>query len=145
VNFHCWQDFDIAGQYDPMIPDVECVRVVSEVLTSLQLGDFLIKVNHRRLLDGLFEACGVPSDKFRTVCSSVDKLDKVCADLMWVALTQKKFNRNGYSACQLMRQTSRSSPSMLWTLILFVPLLYLMTRFSAPQVASEQVGISVAG
>ncbi|GFG31095.1 hypothetical protein Cfor_04594 [Coptotermes formosanus] len=69
-------DFDIAGQYDPMIPDVECVRVVSEILTSLNIGDFVIKVNHRQLLDGLFEACGVPSDKFRTVCSSVDKLDK---------------------------------------------------------------------
>jgi histidyl-tRNA synthetase len=61
-----------------MIPDVECVRVVSEILTSLKIGDFLIKVNHRQLLDGLFEACGVPSDKFRTACSSVDKLDKVC-------------------------------------------------------------------
>jgi len=72
------QDFDIAGQYDPMVPDVECVRVVSEILTTLKIGDFLIKVNHRQLLDGLFEACGVPSDKFRTVCSSVDKLDKVC-------------------------------------------------------------------
>jgi len=74
----CWQDFDIAGQYDSMIPDVECVRVVSEILTSLKIGDFVIKVNHRQLLDGLFEACGVPSDKFRTACSSVDKLDKVC-------------------------------------------------------------------
>jgi len=61
-----------------MIPDVECVRVVSEILTSLQLGNFLIKVNHRQLLDGLFEACGVPSNKFHTICSAVDKLDKVC-------------------------------------------------------------------
>lgn len=24
----------------------------------------------------MFEACGVPADKFRTICSSVDKLDK---------------------------------------------------------------------
>jgi Histidyl-tRNA synthetase len=78
LNLHCWQDFDIAGQYDPMVPDVECVRVVSEILTSLKIGDFVIKVNHRQLLDGLFEACGVPLDKFRTACSSVDKLDKVC-------------------------------------------------------------------
>lgn len=27
-------------------------------------------------MDGLFEICGVPEDKFRTICSSVDKLDK---------------------------------------------------------------------
>lgn len=60
-----------------MLPDVECVRVVSEILSSLELGSYVVKVNHRQLLDGLFEACGVPTDKFRSICSAVDKLDKV--------------------------------------------------------------------
>ncbi|XP_034232123.1 histidine--tRNA ligase, cytoplasmic isoform X1 [Thrips palmi] len=69
-------DFDIAGQYDPMLPDIECVRIVSEILNDMQLGSFKVKVNHRQILDGMFEACGVPNDKFRTICSSVDKLDK---------------------------------------------------------------------
>ncbi|MGH0116636.1 UNVERIFIED_CONTAM: hypothetical protein FKN15_012231 [Acipenser sinensis] len=69
-------DFDIAGQYDPMIPDAECIKVVHEILTELQLGDFRIKVNDRRILDGMFAVCGVPDDKFRAICSTVDKLDK---------------------------------------------------------------------
>lgn len=69
-------DFDIAGQYDDMIPEAECVFVAAEILRSLDAGKFKVKVNHRMLLDGLFESCGVPSDKFRTICSSVDKLDK---------------------------------------------------------------------
>ncbi|KYM97540.1 Histidyl-tRNA synthetase, cytoplasmic [Cyphomyrmex costatus] len=69
-------DFDIAGQYDPMLPDVECIRVVCEALEALNLGPYLIKVNHRSLLDGIFAACGVPQNKFRSICSSVDKLDK---------------------------------------------------------------------
>lgn len=34
-------------------------------------------MNHRQLLDGIFAACNVPPEKFRTICSSVDKLDKV--------------------------------------------------------------------
>ncbi|XP_006866231.1 PREDICTED: histidine--tRNA ligase, cytoplasmic isoform X6 [Chrysochloris asiatica] len=71
------KDFDIAGQFDPMIPDAECLKIMCEILSSLQLGDFLIKVNDRRILDGLFAICGVPDSKFRTICSSVDKLDKV--------------------------------------------------------------------
>ncbi|XP_054268145.1 histidine--tRNA ligase isoform X2 [Macrosteles quadrilineatus] len=70
-------DFDIAGIYDPMIPEAECMRVVYEILDSLQLGKFLIKVNHRLLLDGIFEACGVPNEMFRSICSAVDKLDKL--------------------------------------------------------------------
>ncbi|XP_072120266.1 histidine--tRNA ligase isoform X1 [Mobula birostris] len=70
-------DFDVAGQYDAMIPDAECLKIIHEIFSDLQLGDFLIKVNDRRILDGMFEVCGVPADKFRTICSSVDKMDKM--------------------------------------------------------------------
>jgi len=69
-------DFDIAGAYDPMLPDAECVKIVDQILTSVDVGKFMIKVNHRMILDGIFEVCGVPSSMFRTICSAVDKLDK---------------------------------------------------------------------
>ncbi|KAH8878184.1 Histidine--tRNA ligase, cytoplasmic [Schistosoma japonicum] len=69
-------DFDIAGDYGLMLADVECLRIIYEVLSELDLGDFVIKINHRRLLDGLFAACDVPPNKFVSACSSVDKLDK---------------------------------------------------------------------
>ncbi|XP_011820471.1 PREDICTED: probable histidine--tRNA ligase, mitochondrial isoform X4 [Mandrillus leucophaeus] len=71
------KDFDIAGQFDPMIPDAECLKIICEILSGLQLGDFLIKVNDRRIVDGMFAACGVPESKFRAICSSIDKLDKM--------------------------------------------------------------------
>ena len=70
-------DFDIAGQYEAMIPDAEIVRTMTEVLESLHMGQFTIKVNHRKILDGIFEVCGVPESKFRAICSAVDKLDKL--------------------------------------------------------------------
>ncbi|XP_065731562.1 histidine--tRNA ligase, cytoplasmic isoform X4 [Phocoena phocoena] len=76
-RYHIAKDFDIAGQFDPMIPDAECLKIMCEILSSLQIGDFLVKVNDRRILDGTFAVCGVPDSKFRTICSSVDKLDKV--------------------------------------------------------------------
>lgn len=60
-----------------MLPDVECVKVTCEILKSLGIGEFQIKLNHRQLLDGLFEMCGVPKDKFKSICSAIDKLDKV--------------------------------------------------------------------
>ncbi|XP_062941730.1 histidine--tRNA ligase, mitochondrial isoform X2 [Cynocephalus volans] len=40
----CQCDFDIAGQFDPMIPDAECLKIMCEILSGLQLGDFLIKM-----------------------------------------------------------------------------------------------------
>ncbi|XP_049505350.1 histidine--tRNA ligase, mitochondrial isoform X1 [Panthera uncia] len=73
----CQCDFDIAGQFDPMIPDAECLKIMCEILSGLQLGDFIIKVNDRRVLDGMFAVCGVPESKFHAICSSIDKLDKI--------------------------------------------------------------------
>lgn len=43
--------------------------------------DITIKINHRKILDGLFTVAGVPADKIRSISSAVDKLDKVC--LSW--------------------------------------------------------------
>ncbi|MCL7030181.1 hypothetical protein MKW94_004700 [Papaver nudicaule] len=70
-------DFDIAGQYCAMGPDFEVVKVLTELLDELNMGDYEIKLNHRKLLDGMLEICGVPPEKFRTICSSIDKLDKL--------------------------------------------------------------------
>ena len=36
----------------------------------------MLKLDFRMILDGIFEVCGVKADMFRTICSSVDKLDK---------------------------------------------------------------------
>jgi len=69
-------DFDIAGIYEPLLPEAECLRITAEILTELDLGEFEIKVNHRMLLDGMLGVCGVPGDKFKSVCTSIDKLDK---------------------------------------------------------------------
>ena len=70
-------DFDIAGTYDPMLPDAEILRIICEVFSGLGWdGRYTIKVNHRAILDGIFAVCGVDSEKIRTISSAVDKLDK---------------------------------------------------------------------
>lgn len=52
------------------------ITVATEILSSLPIGTFQVKLNHRVLLDSIFDICGVPQDKFRSICSAVDKLDK---------------------------------------------------------------------
>lgn len=83
-------DFDIAGQYDSMIPEVECIRIACEILASLNVGQFHIKINHRCLLDGLFEACKIHDSKFRSICSSIDKLDKESWEMVRNEMTAEK-------------------------------------------------------
>ena len=73
--FQC--DFDIAGgNYGVMIPDAEVIKIVVEILVQLPISNFNIKINHRMLLDAIIEISGISKDKYRTVCSSIDKLDK---------------------------------------------------------------------
>ena len=70
-------DFDIAGpNYGKMIPETEVIKVVVEILSQLPIGGFNIKLNHRLLLDAIVIISNIKEDLFKTVCSSVDKLDK---------------------------------------------------------------------
>ena len=60
-----------------MLPDAEILRIICEVFNGLGWeGKYTIKINHRLVLDGIFDECGVPKEKIRTISSAVDKLDK---------------------------------------------------------------------
>ena len=69
-------DLDIAGSYESMIPDAEILTMIHEVMTGLDVGNFEIKLCHRVLLEGIISLSGAPLSKFKSICSSIDKLDK---------------------------------------------------------------------
>ncbi|KAI8379763.1 histidyl-tRNA synthetase [Radiomyces spectabilis] len=87
-------DFDIAGTYDPMIPDAEVLRILCETLDALDIKKYTIKLNHRKILDGIFELCGVPADSIRSISSAVDKLDK----LPWSDVKKEMTDEKGLAA-----------------------------------------------
>lgn len=69
-------DFDIAGAYGLMLPDAEVMKVLIEILNNLNIGNYVVKLNHRKFLDAMVELAGCEKRKFKAICSSVDKLDK---------------------------------------------------------------------
>ncbi len=70
-------DFDVAGEYDSMVPDAEMLKIMVDGLTQLGINKFKIKLNNRKILDGIFKVCGVKDKDVRRVSSAVDKLDKL--------------------------------------------------------------------
>ncbi len=88
-----WQcDIDFAGASDAMIADSEVISCVCEVFEALGWqGHYTIKINDRRILDGMFEVCGVPGEKIRSISSAVDKLDK----LPWKEVRQEMVGTKG--------------------------------------------------
>lgn len=83
-------DFDIAGVYDPMIPDAEVIKILCDTLDAVKI-QHKIKLNHRQILDGIFEVCGVQQDQIRSISSAVDKLDK----LSWAEVKKEMVMEKG--------------------------------------------------
>jgi len=80
-------DFDIAGVYPLMFADSDAIKAMCEILDALPgIGPFAIRLNHRKLLDGMMTRCGVPDDKLRPICSAIDKLDK---EAWWCGATNE--------------------------------------------------------
>ena len=86
-------DFDVAGAgSDAMVADAEVMKIIVDVFESLGWkGEYTIKCNHRRILDGVFEVCGVPAEKIRTISSAVDKLDK----MPWLEVKKEMVEEKG--------------------------------------------------
>ncbi|CAG8459099.1 11095_t:CDS:10 [Diversispora eburnea] len=83
-------DFDVAGVFDPMIADSEVVKIMCECLDALEIGKYTVKINHRKILDGIFQICGVPDEKIRPISSAVDKLDKLPWEEVKREMTEEK-------------------------------------------------------
>jgi histidyl-tRNA synthetase len=71
--FQC--DADVVGS-DSLRYDVEMVNLIDEVMTDLELNDFSIRINNRKLLAGLAEIMGI-SDRLTEYTVAIDKLDKI--------------------------------------------------------------------
>jgi len=87
-------DFDIAGSYGVMIPDADLLSVIIDILSSLEIGNFVIKLNHRKFLDAMIQLSGCESRKFKAICSSIDKLDKE----PWENVRSELINQKGLTA-----------------------------------------------
>lgn len=62
----------------PLHFDAEMPRLVHEILTALDVGEFNVRINNRKVLQGFYEGLGI-TDPI-AVIRVVDKLDKVGAD-----------------------------------------------------------------
>ncbi|MFT2008803.1 histidine--tRNA ligase [Pontibacter sp. 13R65] len=68
-------DADVVGT-NSLLCEAEIVQMINEVLTTLGLTDFTIKINHRGVLAGIAEAIG-EKGRESEICVAIDKLDKI--------------------------------------------------------------------
>ena len=85
-------DIDVIGK-DSLSPryDAEVPAVISAVFAALDIGEFTIQLNHRKLLRGYFEGQGIDDTRQMTVLREIDKLDKRGEDAVRATLTGEDF------------------------------------------------------
>lgn len=72
-------DVDCVGSAS-MLADAEMVAITCDCLTAVGFERFRVMVNHRKILAGLEEYAGVPSELGPSAMQAIDKLEKVGLD-----------------------------------------------------------------
>ena len=96
-------DIDVIGK-DTLSPryDAEVPAVISAVFAALDIGEFTIQLNHRKLLRGYFEGQGIDDARQMTVLREIDKLDKRGEDAVRATLTGEEFGLSDEVAERLL-------------------------------------------
>ncbi len=78
-----------------MVVEAELCSAVADVLQRLGFRDFVIRINHRRLLAGLLDAAGVGSELHGQALIALDKMDKIGAEGVLRELQERGIATNG--------------------------------------------------
>lgn len=81
-------DADVVGS-DSLRYDAEMVSLIDEILSDLDLQDFTIKINNRKILAGIAEVMGI-SEQLIDFTVAIDKLDKIGEEGVLRELESKK-------------------------------------------------------
>jgi histidyl-tRNA synthetase len=71
-------DIDVVGRgklsllYDAQIP-----AIIAEIFTAINIGDFLIRINNRKILTGFFQALGLASEQTIACIRIIDMAEKI--------------------------------------------------------------------
>jgi len=81
-------DIDAIGSTS-LVVEAELLSAVVEVMRSLGFDDFVVRLNHRRLLSAMLEQAGLPPAQHGDALISIDKLDKLDRDKVVLDMTAR--------------------------------------------------------
>ncbi len=93
-------DIDIIGaEALDLMYDAEMPAVIYNVFTKLNFGEFVIRINNRKVLNGFFSSLGL-ADKIGDILRTIDKLEKIGAEKVMAELAE--FGVDGASADKIL-------------------------------------------
>ncbi len=89
-------DIDIIGS-SSITAEIELIHTTAKALLALDIKDFTVKINDRRILRTLLSSVGFKENQLDSVCITFDKLDKIGAQGVIDELTEKGFDNGAVS------------------------------------------------
>ena len=69
-------NIDIIGS-SSISSEIELIHTTAKALLSLDIKDFTVKINDRRILRALLKGVGFEESQLDSVCITFDKMDKI--------------------------------------------------------------------
>lgn len=91
-------DADVVGT-DSLLCEAEIILMIHEVFQKLQLTDYSIKINNRKILTAITEYIGA-AGKESEFCVAIDKLDKIGLEKVNEELAQRGFSSEAIQKAQ---------------------------------------------
>ncbi len=111
-------DVDVVGS-DSLLNEIELVQIVSKVYSSFGLPDVELKLNNRKVLQGIAEVIG-SSDKIIDLTIALDKLDKLPQDKVMEELADKGFSSQAIGQLEPLLNLPSGNEDRLNTLRTFL-------------------------
>ncbi|MFH1671729.1 MAG: histidine--tRNA ligase, partial [Candidatus Portnoybacteria bacterium] len=93
-------DADIVGS-DSVLADVETIQVMYQAMKSLDINNFIVRFNNRKILNGLPALAGFEEKKTMDVFRVLDKLEKVGLEATIKELQRQPDNKFDETVCAL--------------------------------------------
>ncbi|MGC8596066.1 MAG: histidine--tRNA ligase [Candidatus Kryptoniota bacterium] len=87
-------DVDIVGT-SSQLAEAEVISAVVNALTSIDIGEFEVKVNSRRVLNAVVNYAGIPDELGKNVFRVLDKLNKIGMENVKLELTRGRYDVSG--------------------------------------------------
>ena len=60
-----------------LLYDAQMPAIITEIFEKINIGDFVIRINNRKILTGFFQSVGIAENQIKTCISIIDNLEKI--------------------------------------------------------------------
>jgi histidyl-tRNA synthetase len=87
-------DIDVIGmEHLSLLNDAMIPAIIINIFKALEIGDFKVRINNRKILTGLFKSLGIGEDKMKVTLDIVDDLEKLPREKLLNQFTEAGFNQ----------------------------------------------------